>query len=725
MQELFLMNWEISSLTQKLQSCANSCSIIDLKTVSFLNQLIDTVAAILTNKSLIPQDEWDSKDRAIFNNYTFSRSINCKHCGRSVKMTKPSLMKHLKEEHKSLPELTNKFLDSLERYANSAYAAYESEQLQATDLTSKKSSKIKSGIADDNNASSNQQQKSKASSKEINKTQVTSKTNSLKTRRKKKPQPSEPHHTNEDKQKQKSPTRVVELTSTKIRQNGITNVNKTSSNKQQIAEPSSKEINKTQVTSKTRRKKKPQPNEPHHTNEDKQKQKSPTRAAELTSTKIRQNGITNVNKTSSNKQQIAEPSTILLNGPQATDNKCYVPVKASNNKKSQPAEPRQTNENKIKRKPRRRMPMRDDNCLEVGCFPQYDVGLTKKLTKFLGTKPMTFLEDRMAGCIEVINSPAHTKIAQSLVDLLKLNFPKVKVYPFGSRVAGLGDSASDLDVFLDLYNCFDGAKYSKVEQEVFVGLVHRKLQKSNDWTSLVPIINARTPILRAWNTVEKIDCDISFANGLSYCNTMLIKYMFELQPICYRVALYVKEWARLSNIEGLNSYTLNLLTIYYFQVQKLLPSVYDLQKDSTERCYIKSWRSDFERLTLDELDIPLVTESALETYLVGLFVFYGMRFCFETSVVCTYLGWAPQKKDFDPKVKEIPWQMETLLDYYEDDNSEKLAYTKPIVVQDPFDLIHNVAKGLCPLDASKLRHYFMKSAQLLDEKFTHLSNGNK
>ncbi|XP_058822385.1 terminal uridylyltransferase Tailor-like isoform X2 [Topomyia yanbarensis] len=650
MQELFLMNWEISSLTQKLQSCANSCSIIDLKTVSFLNQLIDTVAAILTNKSLIPQDEWDSKDRAIFNNYTFSRSINCKHCGRSVKMTKPSLMKHLKEEHKSLPELTNKFLDSLERYANSAYAAYESEQLQATDLTSKKSSKIKSGIADDNNASSNQQQKSKASSKEIN---------------------------------------------------------------------------KTQVTSKTRRKKKPQPNEPHHTNEDKQKQKSPTRAAELTSTKIRQNGITNVNKTSSNKQQIAEPSTILLNGPQATDNKCYVPVKASNNKKSQPAEPRQTNENKIKRKPRRRMPMRDDNCLEVGCFPQYDVGLTKKLTKFLGTKPMTFLEDRMAGCIEVINSPAHTKIAQSLVDLLKLNFPKVKVYPFGSRVAGLGDSASDLDVFLDLYNCFDGAKYSKVEQEVFVGLVHRKLQKSNDWTSLVPIINARTPILRAWNTVEKIDCDISFANGLSYCNTMLIKYMFELQPICYRVALYVKEWARLSNIEGLNSYTLNLLTIYYFQVQKLLPSVYDLQKDSTERCYIKSWRSDFERLTLDELDIPLVTESALETYLVGLFVFYGMRFCFETSVVCTYLGWAPQKKDFDPKVKEIPWQMETLLDYYEDDNSEKLAYTKPIVVQDPFDLIHNVAKGLCPLDASKLRHYFMKSAQLLDEKFTHLSNGNK
>ena len=54
---------------------------------------------------------------------------------------------------------------------------------------------------------------------------------------------------------------------------------------------------------------------------------------------------------------------------------------------------------------------------------------------------------------------------------------------------------------------------------------------SKDWRHLRVIENARVPILRIKNVHTDIECDIGFSNSLGYCNTKLVEYIFELQPI--------------------------------------------------------------------------------------------------------------------------------------------------------------------------------------------------
>lgn len=127
------------------------------------------------------------------------------------------------------------------------------------------------------------------------------------------------------------------------------------------------------------------------------------------------------------------------------------------------------------------------------------------------------------------------------------------------------------------------------------------LRATKHWTEFLPILAARTPILRAFNIPEKMECDLSFSNGLSHCNTKLINYFIEVQPLCKltffnifhtntilihvfilllvaRVAAIIKFYAQEADFK-MNSYIITLLVVFYFQYEKLLPPVYMLQKE--------------------------------------------------------------------------------------------------------------------------------------------------
>lgn len=503
-QELYLLNWEIANLTQKLQSFSEMYSTVDLKTVEYLEKMIKTTDRFLMQKSLVPVTEWDAGDKAIFEGYTFSRSINCKMCDRSVKITKPGLLKHL-AEHDIKVETTAK--------AN----------------TPAKAPSVKS------------------ESKEL--------------------------------------------------------------------------VNK----------KKPVSNKPRLQNE----------------------------------------------------------------------------------KP----------CLEKGCLPIIKEPVSNKMKKFLANKsPQDQLKAMSERKQEQADIPVHKAIAADLEKLLLCKFPNVKAHPFGSRVTGLGNDTSDVDMYLDLDGNQEG-NLSKDTIHLYSNQVHALLQASGHWSQFKPILNARTPILRTWNLQFKLDCDFSFSNGLSMCNTELIQYFFEIQPVCSAVTVYVKEWASYLNIEALNGYTVALLVIFFFQVHGLLPSVYQLQTDNSQEHKVRRilhWRVDFERKPLEQLKIRPIPESDIELYLMGFFGYYGENFTFETQIICPFLG-APQPKiHFDPLGKKIPSKMKVLHEYYATLNmidahpvNDLLQYTKPIVVQDPFELNHNVAKGLLPIDVSKFRKMCAETGPLL------------
>lgn len=134
-----------------------------------------------------------------------------------------------------------------------------------------------------------------------------------------------------------------------------------------------------------------------------------------------------------------------------------------------------------------------------------------------------------------MNSPTIPKVLELIRQRLSCRFPKVSVVPFGSMVIGLGRQGGDLDIFVDVGNCYFGKpSKSKMKDVIFQTL--RILQsKSNEWSDFEAVTHARTPILRVYCRAFKTDCDLSFSNGLSHCNTELIKYFIGIQPICKKV----------------------------------------------------------------------------------------------------------------------------------------------------------------------------------------------
>ncbi|XP_019553139.2 terminal uridylyltransferase Tailor [Aedes albopictus] len=604
-QEIFILNWEISFLTEKLQRFTNVYDKIDLATLDGLSRLIDTVDALLSKTSFSHQwspDE-EAEDAQILKGYDLHHSINCKNCGRSVRIKRFTLLNHMKKHalDKNNTSLDTTLSDDDQELAD----ALRDVQLDEKDDTNEELYQSEYDID--------------AILAHIH---GTSETTAVENSKEESPD-GLAKSSSDEADDEPRPTTVVSAK------------NPTS----KPGKPKTTKAMKKSVDLKSKSKKMP-------------KQKEPKRGN-------------------------------------------HVPVRA-----------------KI------------GEYFTVGSLPDVRIELGKKTRQFIvDVLPKTRFEVHASRRREVTDSLAHRHIVQSLESTFRKHYPGATVYLFGSRVTGLGNECSDLDIYLDLENNYDGTqRYSKETLKWFVQFSEQALQHTGQWSRLEAVTSARTPILRAWNTKYKIDCDISFTHGLSHCNTRLIQYLFGLQPVCCYVALYAKEWSHSFNIPFLNTYTLILLTVFYFQKHNLLPSIYDLQKDSEEPYIVSHWQADFKKKSLDELGIPRIPEDEIQNHLVDFFSFYGSQFCFETRVVCPFLGWAPQKEDFDPLDCEIPMEMETLQRYYDrlDFTTahpiyDLLSYVKPMVVQDPLELNHNVAKGLSPADVDRFRKYCAHTAALLDE----------
>ncbi|XP_053694306.1 uncharacterized protein LOC128742113 [Sabethes cyaneus] len=768
MNELILLNWEISNLTKTLTTHRKG-SAIKIKTVDLLNQLLDTVSLFLTNHSIVPTDKC-GVDEFILDEYFILPKVICRRCNLMMKYKQSQMLEHAKVHSKSKASL---LLESLKgRNEQNVQVNTKSSEANEVKLinseaktkksknrkkkpkavlepiingqpTSKLPPTVREGIPHTNAKSScDQSKKGIDVNNEITKKPATVQITL---------RPSAPDATMSTKIVQKPP-KNDQLT-TKLPptvRKGTSQLDGKSPHEQYMqGDDVKKDITRNPATApvkscrcaldstmSTENVQQPatsiavEIDEGNSNADDKdQCERSIKDITKESVTQIKTSPCPLDSMTSNKDVQQSETLTAAVDCKSA-DKETNVSVLPFH-KVYAPATTKEENHDKIvrpRRKPRKRGHPENITCIEKGCIPICDIDLTKKLKKFLQKIPIEYVRNRTKHNLMVMKSSVHTNIAQGLEKLLRLFFPKVKAYAFGSRITGLAGETSDLDIFLDLDDCYDGQNCSKVNQELYVRTVEHILRDSNEWMYFDAVISARTPILRAWNISEKVDCDISFANGLSHRNSMLIKYMFELQPIAYSMAIYIKEWAKYANISGLNSYTLTMLIFFFLQKKELLPSVYRLQFDCKPPLYIKRWQADFERKTLEELKITAAEETSTDVLLASFFLFYGRIFPIETHVICPYLGMAPRKTDFDPNQFKWPVQMKALADFYDQLSSDRytsndiLAYTKPIVVQDPFDLAHNVAKGLDLADASKFIHYCTQSASELEQQFTRLNN---
>ncbi|KFB37112.1 AGAP003771-PA-like protein [Anopheles sinensis] len=367
-------------------------------------------------------------------------------------------------------------------------------------------------------------------------------------------------------------------------------------------------------------------------------------------------------------------------------------------------------------------PLASASYLDINCIPRSMEQLPKRIKKLLNKDTYKVVKKILLDASCAKDDPLNSIVASDVQNVVRKGFPLAKVHPFGSRFVGTANLESDTDIYIDVEGKYALTEYgnkcsslSPADIKESIESVKNLFLDESDWLVDEACINARVPVLRVRYREYDVKCDLTFSNGLAHQNSMWLAYMFDLQPNSRWLVCYLKKW----NPEScLNTYTISLLVIFFFQCRNQLPSVHMLQQDvNTVGKFIDGWNTDFARPTLDQLGYQLCNE-AMPSLAHKFFTFYSEQFSLETDIVCPFLGRIGIRKSqvYDTACDKLPPEMSALSLYMEEhqndpDFKRHIAFNKPFVVQDPFELSHNVAKGVAVDKASKYLRLFELSAK--------------
>ena len=107
-------------------------------------------------------------------------------------------------------------------------------------------------------------------------------------------------------------------------------------------------------------------------------------------------------------------------------------------------------------------------------------------------------------------------------------YSRCRVYPFGSSMNGLGFRGCDLDVYIDMGS---PEPHGQMMEDIPVSMTEKQkvktaaklLRSIPQCARIHPVPQARVPIVKFVHRTTGIQCDISFKNRASVCNTEFIR----------------------------------------------------------------------------------------------------------------------------------------------------------------------------------------------------------
>ncbi|XP_055978510.1 terminal uridylyltransferase 7 isoform X2 [Sorex fumeus] len=262
----------------------------------------------------------------------------------------------------------------------------------------------------------------------------------------------------------------------------------------------------------------------------------------------------------------------------------------------------------------------------------------------------------------VLEDQAREHIRQNLESFIRQEFPGTKLSLFGSSKNGFGFKQSDLDVCMTIngHETAEGLDCVKTIEELA-----RVLKKHSGLRNILPITTAKVPIVKFFHLRSGLEVDISLYNTLALHNTRLLSAYSAIDPrvkyLCYTMKVFTKMCDIGDASRGsLSSYAYTLMVLYFLQ-QRSSPVIPVLQEPTYWPEYGKN------------------TESVGQLWL-GLLRFYT--------------------EEFDFKEHVISIRRKSLLTTF-----KKQWTSKYIVIEDPFDLNHNLGAGL----SRKMTNFIMKA----------------
>lgn len=297
-------------------------------------------------------------------------------------------------------------------------------------------------------------------------------------------------------------------------------------------------------------------------------------------------------------------------------------------------------------------------------------------------------------------------------------YPACVVYPFGSTVNGLAFKGCDLDVNVDLGEIPASSVSSagpSAQSQIPVSLTEAQkvriaanlLREIPNCSRIVPISQARVPIVKFVHRVTGIQCDISFKNKSAVLNSEFIRFCSEVDSRVRPLIMTVKLFCKMHDLSGsgggrrMSSYALVMLVIFYLQQleKPILPSVHSLQKNfqGSHAVMIGGWNYGFCD-SIDSLDNMPANKQDVVELLQGFFAYYSLM-DFSSVVISPHLGRLLLRQE-----QSLPKEFEGMIE------KPIPALDSHTCVQDPFELNFNLTKNLGLTSIAHIKTFFVQAS---------------
>ncbi|XP_032433666.1 terminal uridylyltransferase 7 [Xiphophorus hellerii] len=279
-------------------------------------------------------------------------------------------------------------------------------------------------------------------------------------------------------------------------------------------------------------------------------------------------------------------------------------------------------------------------------------------------------------------------ILQDLESFVRRQFAGARLQLFGSSKNGFGFRQSDLDICMVL----EGKEtMDDVDCINIIKGLARQLKKHPGLRNILPITTAKVPIVKFYHLRTGLEGDISLYNTLALHNTCLLASYAAIDRRVKILCYIMKVFAKMCDIGdasrgSLSSYAYTLMVLFFLQQRNppVIPVLQEIYGGKTKpEVLVDGWNVYFfDDLKTLPCHWPLYgqnTESVGELWL-GLLRFYTEDFDFREHVVCI--------------------RQHTRLTTF-----NKQWTSKYIVIEDPFDLNHNLGAGL----SRRMTNFIMKA----------------
>ncbi|KAE8291936.1 Terminal uridylyltransferase 7 [Larimichthys crocea] len=279
-------------------------------------------------------------------------------------------------------------------------------------------------------------------------------------------------------------------------------------------------------------------------------------------------------------------------------------------------------------------------------------------------------------------------ILRDLEAFVRRQYAGARLQLFGSSKNGFGFRQSDLDICMVL----EGQDtIDDVDCITIIESLARLMKKHPGLKNILPITTAKVPIVKFYHIRTGLEGDISLYNTLALHNTHLLALYAAIDRRVKILCYVMKVFAKMCDIGdasrgSLSSYAYTLMVLFFLQqrnppVIPVLQEIYDGKKKP--EVLVDGWNvyffDDLKALPGRWPQYGKNTEAVGELWL-GLLRFYTEDFDFREHVVCIR-------------------QHGRLTTF------NKQWTSKYIVIEDPFDLNHNLGAGL----SRKMTNFIMKA----------------